>query len=86
LKEGRTLGLALNPVLRYKSEPERSKGVPYAISLALYPTELNEGLIFAQSKVARPKVVSEGVTEVGATYATLEAQIATGGNSTHYVI
>ena len=80
--ENETEGLAFNPTLKLKAEGGvRPMGTLYALD-PYFP--VNSGLIFGQALVVPPSVGSESVAKVGATQATLQAQINPKNSATHY--
>lgn len=76
--------LALSPGVGLEAEGGglRPAGTLYALDPN---TPLNAGVIFGQSAVFPPAVVSEGASNVGVDFATLEAEVDPHGNATHYI-
>ena len=88
-----TTELAWNPTLEYgppsRKGYERVKGVLYAINPASNSKELNTGLIFAGPEVPEatpplPKVLGGSASDVGSTYATLNASVEPYPDPIHY--
>jgi hypothetical protein len=80
-----TTAIAFDPNAQYRAD--RPEGILYSINPAFNKpeTELNTGLIFAPTPIKEgPKVAGESVSDVGLSYATLNARIERYSDPIHY--